>query len=163
MYTKQCIGAFNGGMFHTSCVTTCMHNQLNSGGSLPCHSVILVCSFVPCLYPRPCRHITEVVENRSKNTKVTCLMWKMHFKVNTGAKRRGNYISDLQCQIWLILYLTQISTVTLVMPTPVVYLNQPASVSWPSFIILLLEADWKLQGSLVNYHFRLNNSNLIKA
>lgn len=84
-------------------------------------------------------------------------------KVNTGAKRRGNYISDLQCQIWLILYLTQISTVTPVMPTPVVYLNQPACVSWPSSIILLLEADWKLQGSLVNYHFRLNNSNLIKA
>lgn len=145
-------------MCHTSCVTTCMHNQLNSGGLLPCNSVILICSLIPCLYAHPCRHITEVGKNRSNN-----ISHMSDVKVNTGAKRRGNYISDLQCQIWLILYLTQISTVTLVMPTPVVYLNQPACVSWPSSIILLLETDWKLQGSLVNYHFRLNNSNLIKA
>lgn len=73
-FTDQCIGAFNSGMCHTSCVTTCMHNQLNSGGLLPCNSVILICSFIPCLYAHPCRPITEVGKNRSNNIKVTCPM-----------------------------------------------------------------------------------------
>lgn len=101
-FTDQCIGAFNSGMCHTSCVTTCMHNQLNSGGLLPCNSDILICSLIPCLYAHPCRHITEVGKNRSNNIKVTCLMWK------STQEQNGEGIIFQICNVRFGLYCTSL-------------------------------------------------------